>query len=244
MYKLPAEIVRMFSAYSGTPINRAIEKKQTVNFAFIQNLNGLPTCLICKEKFAHNKKSNLEKHFTRKHASFSTKYPTGDARKKAVEELQNSQESSTSVFKNWMQSSNNINMASFVFSQENAKRGKPYTDGEYIKNCFINASEELFQDFMNKTDILKRIKELPLSAKTIKDRTIKMCSNVTTQHIEDLKLVSALSIAVNESCDINDAAQVSLFVRFMSHFRPLRRTFRIIATQRSDAWRGYRKFCN
>ncbi|GFW01827.1 general transcription factor II-I repeat domain-containing protein 2 [Trichonephila clavipes] len=61
---------------------------------------------------------------------------------------------------------------------------------------------------------------LPLSAKTIKDRTIKMCSNITTQHIEDLKLVSALSIAVDESCDINHTAQVSLFVRFMSHPGP------------------------
>ncbi|GFY33657.1 SCAN domain-containing protein 3 [Trichonephila clavipes] len=113
-------------------------------------------------------------------------------------------------------------MASFVFSQEIAKRGKPYTDGEYMKNCFINASEELFQDFKNKADILKRIKELPLSAKTIQDRTIKICSNITTQHIEDLKLVSAFSIAVSidEFCDINDAAQVSLFVRFMSHSGP------------------------
>ncbi|GFV12323.1 SCAN domain-containing protein 3 [Trichonephila clavipes] len=111
-------------------------------------------------------------------------------------------------------------MASFVFSQEIAKRGKPYTDGEYIKNSFINASEELFQDFKNKADILKRIKELPLSAKTIKDRTIKMCSNITTQHIEDLKLVSALLIAVDESCDINGTAQGSLFVRFMTHSDP------------------------
>ncbi|GFT23382.1 uncharacterized protein TNCV_2016561 [Trichonephila clavipes] len=98
--------------------NHEFKVEWTENFAFIQNLNGLPTCLICKEKFAHNKKSNLERHFTRKHASFSAKYPTGDARKKAVEELQKSQESSTSVFNNWMQSSSNINMASFVFSQE------------------------------------------------------------------------------------------------------------------------------
>ncbi|GFU77834.1 uncharacterized protein TNCV_1138421 [Trichonephila clavipes] len=47
-----------------------------------------------------------------------------------------------------------------------------------------------------------------------------MCSNLTTQHIEDLKLVSALPIAVDESCDINDTSQVSLFVRFMSHLSP------------------------
>ncbi|GFU66172.1 uncharacterized protein TNCV_2858451 [Trichonephila clavipes] len=47
-----------------------------------------------------------------------------------------------------------------------------------------------------------------------------MCSNITTQQIGDLKLVSALSIAVDESCDINGTAQVSLFVRFMSHSGP------------------------
>ncbi|GBN59830.1 hypothetical protein AVEN_191617-1 [Araneus ventricosus] len=52
------------------------------------NTDGLPTCLSCHEKLAHNKKSNLERHFTTKYAQFADKYPTGDARKKAVEELQ------------------------------------------------------------------------------------------------------------------------------------------------------------
>ncbi|KAK4880600.1 hypothetical protein RN001_008746 [Aquatica leii] len=157
--------------------NREFRIERTENFAFIRNLNGRPTCLICKEKFAHNKKSNLERHFTSKHAH----------------------DSSTSVFNIWMQSSSNVNMASFVDSQEIAKRGKSYTDGEYIKRCFIDASEELFRDFKNKADILKKL--------------------VTTQ-IEDLKLVSALSIAVDESCNINDTAEVSLFVRFISHLGP------------------------
>jgi hypothetical protein len=143
------------------------------------------------------------------------------ARKKAVEELQKSQQKSCSVFNYWIQSSNNVNIAaSFVVSQEIAKRGKPYTDGEYIKSCFVNASEELFRDFKNKADILKKIKELLLSAKTVKDRTVKMSLNITNQQVEDLKLVSALSIAVDESCDINDTAQVSLFVRFISSTGP------------------------
>ncbi|GFV45267.1 uncharacterized protein TNCV_5087481 [Trichonephila clavipes] len=133
--------------------NHEFKVEWTENFAFIQNLNGPPTCLICKEKFAHNKKSNLERHFRRKHASFSTKYPTGDARKKAVEKLQKSQELSTFVFNNWMQSSSNINMASFVFSQEIAKRGpkedflgllpfKGQTRGEDIANAVIECMDK------------------------------------------------------------------------------------------------------
>lgn len=49
-------------------------------------------------------------------------------------------------------------MASFVISQEIAKRRKPYTDGEYIKSCFVNPSQGLFQEFKNKADILKKLK--------------------------------------------------------------------------------------
>lgn len=52
-----------------------------------------------------------------------------------------------------------------------------------------------------------------MSAKTIKDSTNKICSNITTQYIEHLKLVSA----INESCEMNDTAQVLLFVTFMSY---------------------------
>lgn len=77
------------------------------------------------------------------------KYPVGDARKKAVEGLLKSQEKSSSVFNHWVQSSNYVDFASFAVSLEIAKRGKPYTDGEYIKQCFISASEELFRDRRN-----------------------------------------------------------------------------------------------
>ena len=38
--------------------------------------------LFVREKMARNKKSNLERHFATNHASFSIKYPVGDARRK------------------------------------------------------------------------------------------------------------------------------------------------------------------
>lgn len=53
-------------------------------------------------------------------------------RKKAVEERQESSEKSSTVFHYWLQSSKNDNVH-FMVSQETAKRGKPYTDGDILK---------------------------------------------------------------------------------------------------------------
>lgn len=108
-----------------------------------------------------------------KHTQFASKYPIGDTRKRAVEELKKTKQQSSSMLSNWTQPSNNVNQASFAVALEIAKRGKTFTDGEYVKDCFIRASDELFRDFKNKDEIMKKIKDLPLSAKTVQDRTAK-----------------------------------------------------------------------
>lgn len=192
----------------------------TDSFAFTADKSGFPVCLICGEKFANNKKSNVARHFHNKHTAFAEKYPAGDERKKAISELLRKVDLSKNHFKKWMRSASSTTYASFVAAQEIVKHGKPLTDGEYIKDTFIAISEHLFADFKNKSEIVQKIKDMPLSAKTVKDRTIKMAEDISTQQIKDINSAVAYSIACDESKDISDIEQIALFCRYVNSAGP------------------------
>ncbi|XP_050528220.1 zinc finger BED domain-containing protein 5-like [Daktulosphaira vitifoliae] len=143
-------------------------------------------------------------------------YPTENERKTAVAELIRKSQQSTSKFNNWLQSASNLTAASFVVSHEIMKSGKPYTDGEYIKKCFIGMSEHLFSEFKNKTEIINKIKDIPLSATNVRDRAIRMAENISEQQFSDLKSSPVFSLACDESCDIKNIAQLTLMRRYVS----------------------------
>ncbi|GFT57704.1 SCAN domain-containing protein 3 [Trichonephila clavipes] len=107
-----------------TEEHREFYRDWTESFTFIRNSDGLTTCLICHENLAHCKKSNLERYFITKHTQFASKYAAGEERKKAVDELQNQKQQSSSILSNWTQSTSNVNLASFVVSLDIAKKAK------------------------------------------------------------------------------------------------------------------------
>ena len=155
--------------------NRGFKEEWTETF--IANAEGLPACLICNEKLSNNKKSNLERHFQLKHAKFAAEHPVGTERKSAIAVLVEKLEDRKNSLKKWIAPPNSTTAASFVAAREIIKRGKPFTDGEYMKDSFIQISECLFSDFKNKTEIIQKIKDMPLSAKTVKERAIKMVNH-------------------------------------------------------------------
>ena len=89
-----------------------------------------------------------------------------------------------------------------------------------MNDSFIKMSEHLFSDFKNKTEIIQKIKDMPLSAKIVKERAIKMANNITDQQIKDINSAPAFSIACDEWCDVTDIEQTALLCRYMNSDGP------------------------
>ncbi|XP_026479418.1 zinc finger MYM-type protein 6-like [Ctenocephalides felis] len=103
---------------------------------------------------------------------------------------------------------------SFAIAHCIAAKGKPFTDGEYIKEIFIKSAEKLFSDLPNQQTILSRIQEIPASARTIERRITEMADNVTTKQNAGLQEAVSFSVAVDESTDVNDIARLAVFARY------------------------------
>lgn len=62
------------------------QQEWTEEFAFVERA-GSAVCLICNDKIASMKQSNIKRHFDTRHTTFASKYPAGDSRKKTCQEL-------------------------------------------------------------------------------------------------------------------------------------------------------------
>lgn len=83
-----------------------------------------------------------------------------------------------------------------------------------MKECFLVASETLFDPFPNRDKIIAEIKKMPLSRETCTRRCEQLADDVLQQLIFKLRTTLAWSIAVDESTDVSDTAQLLIFVRY------------------------------
>lgn len=142
-------------------------------------------CLICNDKISSMKRSNIKRHFDTRHATFASKYPAGDSRKRACQELLCRVQASRQQLRVWTRQGD-WNSASFADSLAIVRNGKPFTDGEYAKTFMLDVANELFDDFSDKDKIIKRIKDMPLSANTVHNRTIMMANQVEETQVKDI----------------------------------------------------------
>ena len=78
-----------------------------------------------------------------------------------------------------------------------------------MKEAFLDAADSLFDDFKNKTEIMKAIKEVQLSHNT----TTRRCEvDVEEQLRKDIDVWKCFSLQFDESTDMVDVAQLCVFI--------------------------------
>ncbi|UYV79034.1 EPM2AIP1 [Cordylochernes scorpioides] len=135
------------------------------------------------------------------------KWPNGIVRTEKFEALKRGLKSQQSLFTKVKTEQEAATRASFRVALEIAKRGKPFTDGEMIKECIIAVVEEMCPEKVN------LLKTISMSANTVARRVENIAVNISSQLFDKNGHVEWFSLTLDESTDVSDTAQVLIYIR-------------------------------
>ncbi|XP_071979042.1 general transcription factor II-I repeat domain-containing protein 2-like [Engystomops pustulosus] len=185
--------------------HRQFQEKWEKQYFFIEH-KGIPTCLICTEKVAVPKEYNLKRHYTTRHAEEYAKYQ-GDERANQVAKLKTCLLRQQDFFKKATKENDAAVEASYVVSMMIAKAGKSFKEGEFIKKCMLQAASIISPEKKG------QFSNVSLSANTVAERISDLSSDIYDQLCEKIKCFSVYSVALDETTDITDTAQLAIYVR-------------------------------
>ena len=173
---------------------------------FVTEFNGQIQCLICLQSISVPKEYNVRRHYDTMHRK-QYEAITGKVRDKKVTQLKTAFANQRNVFRNLNKGSEDSVRASFVVSEMIAKSSRSFTEGQFIKDCFIKVSEILCPDKK------KLFEGISLCANTVASRITELASNSHQQLIETAKEFEAFSVALDESTGVTDTAYCAVFIR-------------------------------
>ena len=184
---------------------RKFKDQWNIQYFVIESSNKA-LCLICNESIAVFKEYSIKRHYETKHFQNYSKY-TGSLRTEKFEAMKHGLKSQQSSFTKLKTEQEAATRASFRVALEIAKRGKPFTDGEMIKECIIAVAEEMCPEKVN------LLKTVSMSANTVARRVENIAENTYSQLFDKNGHVEWFSLALDESTDVSDTAQVLIYIR-------------------------------
>lgn len=120
---------------------RQFQEEWSLKYFFIKS-GEKALCVICNETVAVMKEYNLRRHHQSKHQE---KYAQleGKVRAENFSILQNQLTSQRTLFSKSSNENESLTKASYKVAYVLAKSGKPFTDGEVVKECLLKVAEEL-----------------------------------------------------------------------------------------------------
>ena len=96
---------------------------------------------------------------------------------------------------------------SFLIAETIAKKGKPFSDGQLVKDCLRIFTDVVFPDKKS------FVENVSLPHQTVARRVNDMTANTEGTLVQRLSGCEFYSLALDESTDISDTTQLSIFVR-------------------------------
>lgn len=193
---------------------RVFQDNWEEEYFVVANKHGSTTCLICRENVIL-KKYNILRHYTTKHKTFDETFPHNSLiRREKLTSFKKSLQHQQNIISRAVSHDAAVTRASYEICYILGKHMKPFTDAEVVKECFLSASNILFDKFSNKSQIISQIKSMQISDSTFARRIEDIAKHIFNRIIEDMKKCQYFSLAFDASTDISATSQCSVFVRY------------------------------
>ena len=170
-------------------------------------------CLICKESVADLKRYNVKRHYDAKHKKcFDGSYVGKDNRMKEFKKRFEACLGETKRVSVFTETSSHVNEASYRICYSLAQHQVPFSHAEMFKKAFMSSAEVLFASFPNKDKSVQQIGKLPLSSDTCARRCDDLSGDIFVELMAKLRACPAFSLALDESTDHSDTAQLMVSV--------------------------------
>ncbi|XP_069470090.1 general transcription factor II-I repeat domain-containing protein 2-like [Ambystoma mexicanum] len=184
---------------------RIFKEQWTYDYFSIQ-YKERAVCLLCQNIVSVFKEYNLRRRYETQHKD---KYDclVGEVRKDKILKLKNTLTAQQNTFVKQKQLNISSLRASFQVAKLIARTGRPFVEGEFVKECLLSVAKEMCPE---KADLFSTVS---LSGPTLTRRIEEMGDNLY-QHLQNLtKKLSYFSLALDESNDVRDSAQLLIFIR-------------------------------
>ncbi|UYV85000.1 hypothetical protein LAZ67_X004213 [Cordylochernes scorpioides] len=184
--------------------HRNFQEKWELEY-FCSEVKDKIICLICNNAISVPILYNIKRHYEQHKSKYDTY--EGLMRQEKLKEFKLGMKKQQFMFTKVSQESEAAVHTSYVLSEMIAKHSKPFTEGDFIKECLIKAAEIVCPGSV------KTFQAISLSRNTVVERVTDMARNLNDQIKEKSSCFEAFSIACDESTDIGGVAQLAVFFR-------------------------------
>ena len=145
---------------------RMFQDSWTYDYFFIE-WKEKPLCLICRKNVSASKLFSVKRHYETLHEAKYAEF-IGKSRENLVTKLKSSLSAQQNTFTKFVAQNEKSVIASYVIAEKIARSARPFTDGEFVRECMQEVAKvmlpdksRLFDDIsLSRNSIARRIEDI------------------------------------------------------------------------------------